>query len=67
MNFIVNDEILKSPGHSINTWNKHQLQRPNANLLCFLKIVFYTGIKVFNSLPFSLTHLGNENEEYKAA
>jgi len=59
-------EILKPPGHSINTWSKHQLQRPNANLLCFLEIAFYTGMKVFNSLPFSLTPLGNEKEEYKA-
>lgn len=52
--------MLKSSGQSINTWNKHHLLRPNANLPCFLEIAFYTGMKIFNSLPFSLTTLRNK-------
>jgi len=59
-------KFLKS-GHSINTLNKHQLQRPNANLPCVLEIAFYTGMSIFNSLPFSLTTLKNEKAEFKAA
>ena len=35
--------------------NKHYIRRPNANLSCFQKSTFYIGIKIFNSLPPSLT------------
>jgi hypothetical protein len=59
-NFIVNDQETESSGHSINTWNKHELKRPNANLPCFLEIAFYTGMKIFNNLPFSLKPFRNE-------
>lgn len=60
-------KIFKSSSHSINTWNVHQLQRPNANLPCFLEIALCTGMIIFNSLPVSLTTLRNEKTELEAA
>ena len=43
--------------HNINTRNKHHLHRPVANLSCFQKGVSHSGIRIFNSLPRSITIL----------
>jgi IS1 family transposase len=70
MNFIVKNQELfqtNSAVHSVNTRNKHQLHRPTANLSCFQKSAFYTGIKIFNSLPSSLTSLVNKKSQFKVA
>jgi hypothetical protein len=64
-NFIVNNQKLfqaNSTVHSVNTRNKHQLHRPIANLSGFQKSAFYAGIKIFNSLPTSLTNLMNKKQ-----
>jgi hypothetical protein len=63
MNFIVSNEEnfqTNSSIHNIKIRNKHDLHRPNANLSCFQKSTFYAGIKIFNSIPRSLTILKNE-------
>jgi hypothetical protein len=70
MNFIVNNQELfqsNSAVHSVNTRNKLQLHRPITNLSCFQKSAFYTGIKIFNSLPSSLTSLVNKKSQFKVA
>jgi hypothetical protein len=70
MNFIVNDEENVQTNlslHSIDISNKHHLYRLNANLSCFHKSTFYAGIRIFNSLPRSLTTLGNEEAQFKVA
>jgi hypothetical protein len=70
MNFIVNNQEFfqtNSAVHSVNTRNKHQLHRPIVNLSCFQKSAFYTGIKISNSLPSSLTSLVNKKSQFKAA
>jgi hypothetical protein len=71
MNFITNNREnfqTNSAIHSINRRNKKlHLQRPNANLSCFQKSTFYAGIKIFNSLPHSLTVLKNEKAKSKLA
>jgi IS1 family transposase len=46
--------------HCVNTRNKHHLHRPNADLTCFQKSTYYSGIKIFNNLPASLKSLVNE-------
>jgi hypothetical protein len=41
MSFIINNQETFQTSlfiHSINTWNKHHLHRPNANLSCFQKV-----------------------------
>jgi IS1 family transposase len=61
-NFQTNSSI-----HSINTRSKHNLHRPTAKLSCFQKSAFYSGIRIFNSLPRSITNLKNEKTQFKVA
>jgi hypothetical protein len=58
MNFIIKSETFShSSIHNINTRNTRHLHRPNAKLSCFQINITYAGIKIFNSLPPSLTIL----------
>jgi hypothetical protein len=69
-NFFVNNQenVQINPSvHSINTRYKHHLHRPIANLSCFQKNAFHSGIRIFNSLPRSLTNLKNEEAQFKVA
>ena len=53
--------------HNISTRNKHHFHRPVANLSCFQKGASYCGIRIFNSLPRSITILKNEKTLFKVA
>ena len=59
--------LTNSSVHSINTTNKHHLHRPIANLSCFKKGASYSGIRIFNNLPQSITSLRNEKPQFKVA
>ena len=67
--FIGNQEKFQtnSSVHNINTRNKHHLHRPVANLSYFQKGASYSGIRIFNSLPRSITNLKNEKTQFKVA
>jgi hypothetical protein len=68
--FILNNQEhfqINSAVYSVNTRNKNQLHTPIANLSCFQKSVYYAGIKMFNSLPSSLTSLIHKKEQFKIA
>jgi hypothetical protein len=68
MNFCVNNQEkfqTDSWIHNINTRNKHHLHRPTANLSCFQKNAFYSEIRIFNSVPRSITNLKNEKAKFK--
>jgi hypothetical protein len=67
--FIGNQEKFQTnlSVHNINTRNKHHLHRPVANLSCFQKGVSFSGIRIFNSLPRSITNLKNEKTQCKLA
>jgi hypothetical protein len=68
MNFFVNNQEhfqTNSLIHNMNMRNKHQLHRPTANLSCFQKNAFYSGIRVFNNLTRSITNLKNEKTKFK--
>jgi hypothetical protein len=70
MNFFVNNQETfqtHSSVHNINMRNKHHLHRPTANLSCFQKNAFYSGIRIFNGLPCSITNLKNEKTKFKVA
>jgi hypothetical protein len=70
MNFTVNNQEhfqINSAIHSVNTRNKNQLHRPIANLSFFQKSAYYAGIKIFNTLPSSLTSLVNKKTQFKVA
>ena len=70
MNFFVSNQEnfqTNSSIHTIITSNKHHLHRPSPNLSCFQKSAFYCGIRIFNSLPQSITNLKNEKTQFKVA
>jgi hypothetical protein len=70
VDFIIDDqEIFRTnPSiYNINTKNEHHLDRPNANPSYFQKGTFYTGIKLFNNLPPSVTILKNDKAKFRAA
>jgi hypothetical protein len=70
MNFIVNNQEhfqTNSAIHNFNTRNKNQLHRPIDNLSCFQKSAYHAGIKIFNSLPASLTCFVNKKAQFKVA
>jgi len=51
----------------VNTRNKHHFHRPVANLSWFQKGASYSGIRIFNSLPRSITNLKNEKTHFTVA
>jgi hypothetical protein len=53
--------------HGINTRAKHQLYRKAVNLSCIQKGVFYSSIKIFNSLPPSVLKLKQEKTKFQTA
>jgi hypothetical protein len=70
MKFIVNNQEYfqtNSAVRNVNTRNKNQSHRPIANLSCFQRSVYYAGIKIFNSLPFSLSDLINKRAQFEVA
>jgi hypothetical protein len=69
MNFVNNEENFQtnSSVHSFNTRNKHHLHRPIANLSCFQKSAFYSSIRIFNNLPYSVKNLKSEKAQFKVA
>jgi len=67
--FIGNQDkfLTNSSVNSINTRNKQHLHKPIANLSCFQKGASYSGIRIINNLPQSITSLRNEKPQFKAA
>jgi hypothetical protein len=67
--FIGNQENfqMNSSVHSINTRNKQHLYGSIANLSCFQQGASYSGIRISNSLPQSITSLKNEKTQFKIA
>jgi hypothetical protein len=53
--------------HGLNESNKTQLHRPVANLSCFQKGVSYAAVKIFNSLPTSLSNIRHDKNNFQPA
>jgi hypothetical protein len=53
--------------HGINTRNSAQLHRPVANLSSYQRGVYYSGIKLFNSLPINIINLKNNKKQFRIA
>ena len=60
--FKVNSEI-----HNINTRNKLNLHLPISNLSVHQKGTYYTGIRVFNNLPYQIKELCHNRNQFKRA
>jgi len=70
MNFITNNQEIfqtNSSTNNINTSYKQHPHRPNDLLSCVKKCTFYAGIKIFNSLPSSVTIPKNNKAKFKSA
>jgi hypothetical protein len=70
MSFIIdNQEIFQITLfiHGINSWNTHHLHGPNAKLSGFQIRYSYAGIKIFSSLPPSVTVLKNDKAQFQAS
>jgi len=70
MRSIINKQEIfetNSSTHNVKTRNKHHFHIPNAKLSCFQKSTFYTGIKIFNSLPPSVKMFKNDKAKFKEA
>jgi hypothetical protein len=60
--FMVNSEI-----HNISTRTKSNLHQPISNLSTHQKGTYYSGIKVFNSLPSQIKVLSHNRNQFKSA
>jgi hypothetical protein len=60
--FMVNSEI-----HNINTRTKSNLHQPIPNLSTYQKGTYYSGIKVFNSLPTQIKDMSHNRNKFKSA
>jgi hypothetical protein len=62
-----NKFILNYNVYNINTRQKYNYHLPSTNLSLYQKGVYFTGIKVFNSLPQSIKNLSNDTKQFKSA
>jgi len=60
--FLINSEI-----HNINTRHRSNRDLPSANLDIYHKGIYYSGIRIFNSLPFSITKISGNPRTFKSA
>jgi len=51
--------------HSTNTRNNYCLHRQTTNLSCFWKVMYYADVKIFKSLPCTLTSLINKGTQFQ--
>jgi hypothetical protein len=51
----------------MNTRHRTDLHPPTLNLTMFQKGVIYSGIKIFNHLPFSIKDLSHKEKQFRPA
>jgi hypothetical protein len=68
--FVVNNRgyfMANSKIHNINTRTKWNLHQPMTNLTTYQKGMYYSGIKVFNSLPTQIKDLSHNSKQFISA
>ena len=60
--YFTNSEI-----HNINTWHTSNLHLPRTHLNIYQKGVYYSGIKIFNSLPRDIKTYNDNPRTFKKA
>ena len=60
--FLINSEI-----HNTNTRHSPNLHLPLANLHICQRGAYYSGIKIFNCLPFNITNISDNPRTFKMA
>jgi hypothetical protein len=51
--------------HGLSTRNKNQLHLPIANMSCCQRVVSYSAMKIFNSLPNNVKNFRNDSVHFK--
>jgi hypothetical protein len=64
MKFIL---IINNSVHGVNTRYNEHLHRPITHLSSYQRGVYYSGVKLFNSLPINITALKNDKNQFRAA
>ena len=59
--------MANSEIHNINTRTKSNLYQPISNLTTYQKGTYYSGIKVYNSLPTQIKDLSHNRKQFKSA
>ena len=70
LTFVVNNRdkfLIKSEIHYINTRHISNLHFPSTNLDIYQKGVHYSGIKIFNSLTFTIKTFSDNPRTFKSA
>lgn len=70
MTFIVgNYKIFQSNSEvcKVNTWCRHDLQRPFANLTVYQKGIYCSGITLYNKLSIKVKSLSFNRRQFKLA
>jgi hypothetical protein len=70
MTFVVNnfDKFQTNNSvHGVNTRNNEHLHRPITHLSSYQRGVYYSGVKLFNSLPINITTVKNVKNQFRAA
>jgi len=68
--FVVNNRdqfLINSEFHNINTTHSSYVHLPLANVDIYQRGVYYSGIKIFNSLPFNVTNISDNPRTFKMA
>jgi hypothetical protein len=68
--FVINNRDyfkVSSEIYNISTRTKSNLHRPISNLSVYQMGTYYSGIKVFNGLPFQITDLSHNRNQFKHA
>jgi len=58
--FLTNNE-----NHNLETRQRNNLYRPQANLTIYQKGAYYLGIKIFNNLPLEIKNVAGNQKKLK--
>jgi len=59
--------LFNSQVHKINTRQTSSLYLPSVNLAMYQKVVYYSGINIYNHLPTTIKDLSGDKNEFKLA
>jgi hypothetical protein len=59
--------FLNNENHNLNSRQRNNLYRPQANLTIYQKGAYYSGIKTFNNLPLEIKNVAGNQKKFKTA
>jgi hypothetical protein len=67
--FIVNNSdyfISTKDCHGANTRQSNNLHSPQVNLTVFKMVIYYSDVKIFNSLPLKVKEISHDHKKFKS-